>query len=183
MVSTGELTSCLVQIQPQASQRAQNSTPNYITVFRPSVDLSLSPSHQLAHEDEVKMKDIVDSIHQVLAQKGLDLVPKDCLPVVTLGSVESELSALKALRAKYVDRLANLNEALSLSQSTNPDNEETDSFHATNINTSHERLIEHQKTKERLRSEMKEMIQVLAGVIAEHKNVSIFDIISEYKNL
>lgn len=184
MVAIGDLTSWSVQIPSQHSHNTQNASPNCITVFTPSLDLSPMPPFEMTQEyQETNMKCVITSLHQILAQKGLEFVPTDCIPFITLESIETELSSLKSLRTKYVDRLAQLNEALLLSQSTNTENGENIEFHATNLSSSHDRIIEHKRTKERLRSELKEIIQVLAGVLAEHKNVSIFDIISEYKNL
>jgi hypothetical protein len=100
--------------------------------------------------------------------------------------MNSELCALKDIRNSYVDRLASLNEALALTSGSEDAESESTILGASSStfpNVPQARLEEHKKSKEAQRSEVKELLQILAGVLADHKNVSILDIITEYKNL
>jgi hypothetical protein len=155
-----------------------------IEVFTPTLHfLSHNPNGTDVKASYKLMNSVLDTLSESTRLHGTEIYPPQLFATFTASSVSSEIETLKALREKYVERLMQLNEVWTKCGPTTVDEKENSAnLSPVSINTM-ARLEEHKKNKERLRLELKELLQALAGLMAEHKNVSLPDIISEYKGM
>jgi len=164
-------------------ENADKSLPRMFFVIRPFSDSGINindGSHQVEQYSALKLLSEAVELH------GIAIFPGACFPPITHSSASGELHALLRLREQYVERLTQLNQRSVEEEKTNVDEEDADDISFSercNGNSCVERLRDHKRNTERLRVELKELIHALAGVMADHKNLSLCDIISEYKNL
>lgn len=129
----------------------------------------------------LEQSSIAGLLSEAIELHGTSIFPKNCFPPITNASAAAEIQSLVSLRDQYVERFKRLTQ-LEVRQKVEEADDEEVALGSTKMAGSVSRLKEHKKNKEKIRLELKEVIQALAGIMADHKNVSIADVISEYKN-
>lgn len=159
-----------------------NSSGKQVRVFFANTPLNGDSLGGDDGKDLVEQSTVANLLSEAIELHGTGIFPTNCFPPITNASASSELQSLIALRDQYVERFTRLNQLGVPKQDVDEDDEDDVQLGRNKAVGSVSRLRDHKKNKERVRLELKEVIQALAGIMADHKNVSIADVISEYKN-
>lgn len=164
----------------EEENRTEYQTTKLFTVSKRISPFKERPAVSIVEEKLVLA--LLESVEAVLMAHGLDVLPVGLLPITTQSSLSAELAKLRSLRNEYVERLERMNKELDERESNENLSEEAGEFPAPSTSSEVSRLEEHKRNKERIRLEMKEMLHILAGLLADHQNLTIPEVINEYRN-
>jgi hypothetical protein len=158
----------------------QTDETEFVTLFVPS---SLASAPRMAElqtkTSDRTMLEAVDSLVDLIERHGMQIFPSAILPTPSVSSIEKELTSLRALRETYSTQLESRVQTQSIKEGpTSASSSKSHPQRASIVN----RQDDLRRNKSRIRGELKELLQVLAGLLADHRNESLSEVIQEYKS-
>lgn len=165
-----------VQFTLPAAQDSDSVELETLTLYVPS---SSNISLKQRSVDSSAVIAILSSLEGAITQHGTTCIPIDLIPASTRSSLFNELEKLRSLRLEYASELKALNSSKGSQASGANDERPSPATNSSELS----RMEEHKRNKEKVRLDARELLQALAGLMAEHNNVTIPDVISDYKSM
>lgn len=149
-----------------------------LLLYRSARCRSAAPSN-----DRADLRSVLESLQAAVAEHGVSAIPAGLLPPTTRSSLAEELQKLRDIRTQYIERLKELEGALGTRSYDENELRNSTRFEASASSSELARMEEHRNNKIKVRLDAKELLQALAGLMAEHNNVTIPDVIKEYMQM
>lgn len=128
------------------------------------------------------LSSLLKTLETTLENFGMDVLPSGLLPSTSRKSLALELQKLRDLRHEHVGRLNALEAMLVTHQRAEESDCILDDVYPNSITAKIEKMSKHKENMAKVRLDLQDILKALAGLMAEHKNVTLHEVITEYKS-